>query len=100
MYSTRRLTRRIPRQALPGRHYRARHSAPAGEATVGPDGDGTGHMSFDAQSLNTKNKERDKHLRSADFFDAGTHRRVALTVTSAHPAGPASWSAREPLSGR
>jgi polyisoprenoid-binding protein YceI len=60
-----------------------------GEATVGTDGTVTGQISFDAQSLNTKNKQRDKHLRSADFFDAGKHPHATLTVTSAHLAGPA-----------
>ncbi len=37
-----------------------------GEATVSPDGTATCRISFDARSLNTKNKQRDKHLRSAD----------------------------------
>jgi polyisoprenoid-binding protein YceI len=60
-----------------------------GEATVGPDGTVTGRISFDARSLGTKNKQRDKHLRSADFFDADNHPHAVLTVTSARPAGPA-----------
>jgi polyisoprenoid-binding protein YceI len=60
-----------------------------GEAAVGPEGAVTGRISFDARSLDTKNKQRDKHLRSADFFDVDKHPRVVLTVTSARPAGPA-----------
>jgi polyisoprenoid-binding protein YceI len=60
-----------------------------GDATVGPDGTVTGRISFEAASLNTKNKQRDKHLRSADFFDAEKHAQAVLTVTSAVPAGPA-----------
>ena len=60
-----------------------------GEATVGPDGTVTGRISFDADSLNTKNKQRDKHLRSADFFHVEKHPQAVLTVTSARPAGPA-----------
>jgi polyisoprenoid-binding protein YceI len=60
-----------------------------GEAAVGPDGAVTGRISFDARSLNTKNKQRDKHLRSADFFDVDNHPDAILTVTSARPAGPA-----------
>ena len=60
-----------------------------GEATVGTDGTVTGQISFDAQSLHTKNKQRDKHLRSADFFDVDKHPHATLTVTSAHLAGPA-----------
>ena len=60
-----------------------------GEATVGPDGAVTATISFDAESLNTKNKQRDKHLRSADFFHVEKHPKAVLTVTSARPAGPA-----------
>jgi polyisoprenoid-binding protein YceI len=60
-----------------------------GEATVSPDGTVRGRISFDARSLDTKNKQRDKHLRSADFFDVDKHPQAALTVTSARPAGPA-----------
>ena len=60
-----------------------------GEGTVGPGGAMTGRISFDARSLNTKNKQRDKHLRSADFFDVDQHPEAVLTVTSARPAGPA-----------
>ena len=59
-----------------------------GEATVSPDGTVTGRISFDASSLSTKNKQRDKHLRSADFFHADKHPQAVLTVTSARAAGP------------
>ncbi|HEY1003022.1 MAG TPA: YceI family protein [Streptosporangiaceae bacterium] len=60
-----------------------------GEATISPDGTVTGRISFEARSLDTKNKQRDKHLRSADFFHVDKHPQAALTVTSARPAGPA-----------
>jgi len=60
----------------------------AGEAAVSPDGTVTGQISFDAQSLSTGHKQRDKHLRSADFFHTGEHPAAVLTVTSARPAGP------------
>jgi polyisoprenoid-binding protein YceI len=60
-----------------------------GEATVSPDGTVTGRINFDAASLDTKNKQRDKHLRSADFFDVDNHPEAILTVTSATPIGPA-----------
>jgi len=40
-------------------------------------------VSFDATSLTTKNKQRDNHLRSADFFDIENHPMVVLTVTEA-----------------
>jgi polyisoprenoid-binding protein YceI len=67
-----------------------------GETTVSPDGRVTGQIRFDADSLNTKNKQRDKHLRSADFFHVEKHPQAVLTITSARPAGPANCSAREP----
>ena len=66
----------------------------AGEATVSPDGTATGRISFDARTIDTRNKQRDKHLRSADFFDAATHPHADLTVTSARPAGPAELECR------
>jgi polyisoprenoid-binding protein YceI len=61
-----------------------------GEATIGADGTVTGRISFDAGSLSTKNKQRDKHLRSADFFHVEKHPHAVLTVTSAGPSGPAA----------
>ena len=51
-----------------------------GEAVVGPDGTASGQLIIDATSLNTKNKQRDKHLRSADFFDADKHPRVVVAI--------------------
>jgi polyisoprenoid-binding protein YceI len=60
----------------------------AGEAAVSPDGTVTGRISFDARSLDTRHKQRDKHLRSADFFHAEEHPQAVLTLTSARPAGP------------
>jgi polyisoprenoid-binding protein YceI len=58
-----------------------------GEATVNADGTVTGQLSLDAASLNTKNKKRDEHLRSNDFFNVDTHPEALVTVTSAVPAG-------------
>jgi polyisoprenoid-binding protein YceI len=60
-----------------------------GEAVVGADGTVTARISFDAGSIATKNKQRDKHLRSADFFDVDNHSHAVLTVTSARLEGPA-----------
>ena len=57
----------------------------AGAGTVGQDGVVSGRLSIDATSLNTKNKQRDKHLRSADFFDVEHHRDVVVTVERATP---------------
>jgi polyisoprenoid-binding protein YceI len=60
----------------------------AGEATVSPAGAVTGRISFDARSLDTRHKQRDKHLRSADFFHTDEHPEAVLVVTSVRPAGP------------
>ena len=61
----------------------------SGEGSVSADGKVTGRISMDAASLSTKNKRRDEHLRSADFFDVENHPNVVVTVT-ARPAGPAT----------
>ena len=54
-----------------------------GEGSVAPDGRVTGRLVIDAASLTTQNKQRDKHLRSADFFDVANHPRVVLSVRHA-----------------
>lgn len=41
-------------------------------------------ISFEADinSINTKNEQRDAHLKSADFFDAANHSKMTFTSTS------------------
>ena len=58
-----------------------------GELEVTPDG-ARGTLSIDASSLNTKNRTRDKHLRSADFFDVEQHPTVAFELRSATSGSP------------
>jgi polyisoprenoid-binding protein YceI len=72
-----------------------------GEGVVGPDGTVTGVLRLDAASLNTKNKTRDKHLRSADFFDTEHHPTVTITVTrlTAGPDGALASEIRLDISG-
>jgi len=49
----------------------------------GPDGP-TIELTIDADSLDTGNRTRDKHLRSTDFFDVTEHPRVRFTSTRVH----------------
>jgi polyisoprenoid-binding protein YceI len=56
-----------------------------GEGTVTPEGGVTGRLTIDAASLQTKNGQRDKHLRSGDFFDVDRHPQVVFEVTQATP---------------
>jgi polyisoprenoid-binding protein YceI len=41
-------------------------------------------LTIDADSLDTGNRTRDKHLRSTDFFDITEHPRVRFTSTHVH----------------
>ena len=38
-------------------------------------------VAIDINSIDTQNEQRDQHLRSADFFDAGTHPHITFTST-------------------
>jgi polyisoprenoid-binding protein YceI len=55
----------------------------SGSGTVGEDGSINGEVVIDVTTLSSKNKQRDKHLRSADFFNAEQHPNITVTVTSA-----------------
>jgi polyisoprenoid-binding protein YceI len=73
-----------------------------GEGAVSPDGTVTGVLRLDAASLSTKNKMRDKHLRSADFFDTDHHPTVTITVArlSAGPDGALASEISLDIAGR
>ena len=57
----------------------------AGEGSVTAAGSLTGTLSLDATSLTTKNKQRGRHLHSADFFDIENHPMVVVAVAEAKP---------------
>lgn len=54
-----------------------------GEGEVRADGTASGSITLDAASLDTANAKRDKHLRSADLFDADQHPTITFAVRKA-----------------
>lgn len=58
-----------------------------GVGTVGPDGELSGTLVIDAASIDTKNKKRDAHLRTADFFEVERFPTITFEVTSGRLAG-------------
>ena len=57
-----------------------------GNGTVTAAGDVSGVITVAAGSIDTRNPIRDKHLRSADFFDIATHPDLAFTADGVSPA--------------
>lgn len=49
-----------------------------GELSIEPAGAVAGELRIDAASVDTGNKQRDRHLRSADFFGADEHPQVVF----------------------
>ena len=45
-------------------------------------GGAVGELTIQAASLDTRNKRRDKHLRSSDFFDVERQPRIVFTATT------------------
>jgi len=62
---------------------RGRFDRFAGTYDVGPDGAEIA-LTIDVGSLDTGNRTRDKHLRSADFFHLAEHPQVRFTSTRVH----------------
>jgi polyisoprenoid-binding protein YceI len=55
----------------------------SGTAEIKADGSAHGRLEIGAASLNTKNRKRDEHLRSADFFHAAAHPKIIVDVAQA-----------------
>jgi polyisoprenoid-binding protein YceI len=66
---------------------RGTFSGISGEGTIGADGVVAGTLTVDAASVDTKNAKRDKHLRSADFFDVENHPSFVVRVTGGGTEG-------------
>lgn len=58
-----------------------------GSGTVSAAGDVAGSITVAAASVDTKNKKRDEHLRSAEFFDVARTPDITFTAEQVTPAG-------------
>jgi polyisoprenoid-binding protein YceI len=58
----------------------------AGTGVITPAGEVSGTITVGAASLDTKNKKRDDHLRSADFFDVTRYPDITFTLDGVAPA--------------
>ncbi|MGO8895881.1 MAG: YceI family protein [Streptosporangiaceae bacterium] len=58
-----------------------------GNGTVNAAGQVTGTLAVAARSIDTKNKMRDKDLRSAKLFDIASHPDITYIVDGMQPAG-------------
>lgn len=58
----------------------------SGNGTLGDHGSIAGELMVDAGSIDTKNKRRDKHLRSAECFDVSKYPTLTFTASEVAPA--------------
>jgi polyisoprenoid-binding protein YceI len=61
---------------------KGRFTQVTGAAVISATGEATGTITVAAASVDTGNKKRDNHLRSADFFDAAKYPDISASVTS------------------
>lgn len=59
----------------------------SGSGTISPAGEVSGTITVAAASIDTRNARRDKHLRSADFFDTARQPDITFTADRIRPSG-------------
>lgn len=59
----------------------------SGSGTVSRNGSASGVLTVAAASIDTRNTQRDTHLRSADFFDNASYPDIAFAVNGIEPSG-------------
>lgn len=59
----------------------------SGHATVAPDGQVRGTLTVATASIDTKNRRRDRHLRSSSFFDSENSPDITFTADGVRPSG-------------
>ncbi|MGV0811704.1 YceI family protein [Mycolicibacterium boenickei] len=59
----------------------------SGAVVVGEDGTPSVSATIDVNSINTRNEQRDAHVRSADFFDAERYPTATFVSTGVRPDG-------------
>ena len=65
-----------------------------GSAHVACDGTVSAELGIEAGSVGTRQKKRDAHLRSADFFDAQNHPRIEVRISDITLDSPTTATAR------
>jgi polyisoprenoid-binding protein YceI len=70
---------------------RATITAVEGSGVVGADGSVLGTLVLDAASIDTKNKKRDAHLRTEDFFEVAEYPTFVINVTGATPSASGGY---------
>ncbi|MFV8162942.1 YceI family protein [Mycobacterium sp. 134] len=59
----------------------------SGAVTIAEDGTPSVSATIDVNSINTRNEQRDAHVRSADFFDAENYPTATFVSTAVRPDG-------------
>jgi polyisoprenoid-binding protein YceI len=69
---------------------RGTFSGLSGSGEIHPDGSASGRLVIDAASLDTRHGKRDKHLRSADFFNSDAHPQIVADISAVTRQGGAT----------